>query len=241
MPLTETKQSLVSIIIVTYNASHHLEACLDSIAAQVYPALEVIIIDGGSTDGTLEIIKRYPNVVDFWLSEPDEGIYDAMNKGLKHITGNWVYFLGADDVLLPAFSEMITNEVKDSHYIYYGNTIFKGEKYKGYMDKYRQAKHGFNHQTMIYPAKVFKKYTYNTTYKISADRILNIACMRDKDYEFKYVDYIIAEFGDTGVSTLHDDPVFEREKYRIIFKNFGFLVGVRYLIKGFKDRYIRRM
>jgi glycosyltransferase involved in cell wall biosynthesis len=236
----KTEFPLVSILIVTFNAEKHLEACLASIAAQTYPALEVVIIDGKSTDRTVDIIKNYTHIVQFWLSEPDKGIYDAMNKGLKYITGDWVYFLGADDTLLPDFSKMLLHEVRDDRYIYYGNTLFKNEKYKGYLNRYRQAKHGFNHQTMIYPAKVFKKYSYNTKYKISADRMLNIDCMNDTNFEFKYVDYIIARFNDTGVSTLYEDPVFEKEKYRIVFKNFGFLIGIRFLIKGFKDKFIRR-
>lgn len=240
MPEFDTEHPLVSIIIVTFNAGEHLDACLASIAEQSYPALEVIIIDGGSTDGTLDIIKNYSQTVSFCLSESDDGIYDAMNKGLAYMTGDWVYFLGADDTLLPDFSVMLSRELKDGRYIYYANTIFKNEKYKGFMTKYRQAKYGFNHQTMVYPAKVFGKYRYNTKYVISADRILNIQCMRDEDFEFKYVDYIIANFNDTGVSTLYKDPVFEREKYGIVFKNFGFLIGIRYLIKGFKEKYIRK-
>ena len=230
---------LVSIIIVTYNAEKHLANCLKSIQEQSYPNLEVIVIDGKSTDNTVDIIKHFSSVVSFWISEPDGGIYDAMNKGLEHIHGDWVYFLGADDVLLPGFTTMLLNEVKDDHYIYYANTIFRNEKYKGYMDKYRQAKLGFNHQSMFYPAKVFQKYRYNTKYKISADRMLNIACMNDPEFEFRYTDYVIARFGDTGVSTLEKDPVFEKEKYRIIFKNFGFLIGVRFLFRGLKEKYIR--
>src|SRR5580693_3513958 len=95
----------ISIIIVTYNAAATLQVCLESIYSQSYKDLEIIVIDGQSTDGTVDILKQNTARLAYWKSEKDEGVYDAMNKGVKHLTGQWVYFLGADDELLPGFSE----------------------------------------------------------------------------------------------------------------------------------------
>ena len=90
----------ISIIIATYNAADPLPGCLDSIAAQTYPHLEVIVGDGASTDGTLDILRDYEGRLNLrWISEPDEGVYDAWNKALAVASGDWICFLGADDRL----------------------------------------------------------------------------------------------------------------------------------------------
>lgn len=88
---------LVSVIVAVYNGAATLEQCLDSIAHQTYENIELIVIDGGSRDGTLDIIGRREAHIAAWLSEPDRGVYDAWNKGLKRVHGEWVCFIGADD------------------------------------------------------------------------------------------------------------------------------------------------
>lgn len=88
-----------SIIIATYNAGETLQRALDSVANQKNQDKQLIIIDGGSDDNTLDIIKHNQECIDFWISEPDNGIYSAWNKALPYVDGQWVYFLGADDYL----------------------------------------------------------------------------------------------------------------------------------------------
>lgn len=95
------KFKLLSIIIATFNAEKTLQRCLDSIADQKTDEVELIIIDGGSTDDTISIIKHNYSSIDFWLSEPDKGIYDAWNKGIDKATGKWIQFVGSDDFVLP--------------------------------------------------------------------------------------------------------------------------------------------
>lgn len=92
---------LVTIITSTFNAVSELENSIKSVIAQSYPNVEYIIIDGGSTDGTLEIIKKYEKNISIIISEKDNGIYDAWNKDLSLATGDWIAFLGADDEYLP--------------------------------------------------------------------------------------------------------------------------------------------
>lgn len=88
----------ISIVIATYNAGRVLRDCLRSCVEQTWQDREIIVIDGGSTDDTLEIIRNYRNHIAYWSSEHDRGIFDAWNKALDHVTGSWVLFRGADDV-----------------------------------------------------------------------------------------------------------------------------------------------
>lgn len=87
----------VSVITVCYNAVSAIQRTILSVLSQTYENIEYIIIDGKSTDGTLAIIKKYESRIAFWLSEPDNGIYDAMNKAIDKATGEWVLFMNADD------------------------------------------------------------------------------------------------------------------------------------------------
>ena len=90
----------ISIIIATFNASATIKRCLDSIVPQLTEECELVIIDGGSKDSTNEIIDSYGDKIAIHVSEPDKGIYDAWNKGIRLSSGEWVAFIGADDVLL---------------------------------------------------------------------------------------------------------------------------------------------
>ena len=89
---------LISVVTVSYNAVSTIEQTIISVLNQMYSNIEYIIIDGGSTDGTVDIIKRYDDKIAYWRSEPDRGIYDAMNKGILQAKGEWIYFIGASDL-----------------------------------------------------------------------------------------------------------------------------------------------
>lgn len=94
-----TSKPLISVIIAVYNGAKTLQRCIDSISNQTYPNKEIIIIDGDSTDGTVEIIRSNQDKITYWRSEPDNGIYNAWNKALDHVNGDWICFLGSDDYL----------------------------------------------------------------------------------------------------------------------------------------------
>ena len=108
----------ISIIVATYNAGATLENCLQSIIPQLNDQIELIIIDGKSTDNTLDIVNEKQQYITFFLSEPDKGIYDAWNKGIMHAKGEWIMFIGADDTLLPnairTYLDYLRN-LEDSH------------------------------------------------------------------------------------------------------------------------------
>ncbi len=98
--MTEHPNALITIIIAVFNGAKTLQQCIDSVAQQSYPNKQLIIIDGGSTDGTVELLQANDQSISYWVSEPDAGIYNAWNKGLVKTKGEWVCFLGADDYFL---------------------------------------------------------------------------------------------------------------------------------------------
>src|SRR5690554_1584625 len=108
---------LITVVTVVYNGAEFLEDTIKSVIEQTYDNVEYIIVDGGSIDGTLEIIKKYGHAIDYWVSEPDKGIYDAMNKGINLMCGGWVVFLNADDYFVS--NDVISKiNFKDFEFIY---------------------------------------------------------------------------------------------------------------------------
>lgn len=123
--------SKVSIITVVYNAAQLLEKTILSIKEQSWPNIEYLIIDGGSTDGTKEIIAKHADRIDYWISEADKGLYDAMNKGLKAATGDFVWFMNAGDLIYsPETLQKIFNEHGSAHDIYYGDAMIVDSDYQ---------------------------------------------------------------------------------------------------------------
>jgi glycosyltransferase involved in cell wall biosynthesis len=237
------ENTLISIIIATYNAGAQLQECLASIDEQAYDNIEILIIDGGSTDNTLEIVKNFNGRSITCVSERDKGIYDALNKGIKLAKGNWLYFMGSDDRLLPDFS-VLASKLENPNTIYYGNThenydpenkpsftILTGE-----FSKYRLAKYCINHQAIIYPAKAFEKYSYDTKYKVFADYALNLALWGDNDFKREHHELMIVSYDMTGFSSLNVDITFKQEKAALIKKNLGWVVYLRFMLKKLKKR-----
>lgn len=231
-------QSLISVVIVTYNAEALLQRCLNSIYSQQYTQIEIILIDGDSKDRTVTIIQKNAARIVFWISEKDNGIYDAMNKALNYVKGQWVYFIGVDDVLTPEFSAL-AQQLHDPTTIYYGSVWKSGKKYLGKLSPYHQAKTGINHQAMIYPAQVFAKKRYDTQYTISADHVLNMELHKDPLYNFEFQDFTIAVFNDTGVSSLKKDQLFEKRKANLILQNYGWGIYFRFLFKTLKAKLLK--
>jgi glycosyltransferase involved in cell wall biosynthesis len=169
------KNPLITIITVVFNNKKFLEKTIKSVLSQSYQNIEYIIIDGGSTDGTLEIIKKYNKKISFWISEKDYGIYDAFNKGLKYATGDLIGFVNSDDILLKDASEYLVK--------YYRNhsdaDFFFGsvKKHWGILHGYKPWKIKFtwgfytSHSTGFFIKKKLVKLVgmYNIKYKYSAD------------------------------------------------------------------------
>nr|WP_067053486.1 glycosyltransferase family 2 protein [Mucilaginibacter sp. L294] len=226
---------LISIIIPTFNSAAVLKDCLLSITGQPEKKLEIVIIDGGSTDGTLAILKEFEKDIAIMVSEPDKGIYDAMNKGITKATGKWVYFMGGDDRLLPGFSEMAAL-LKDEDTLYYGDVSSGGDMLQGAFSNYRLAKYCMNHQTIFYPASVFKKYRYSMRYKVYADYALNLQVWGDRDFKKQHYPIKVVWYDLGGFSATNNDEVFKKEKPMLIKQSMGGLMYLRFLYKRRKEQ-----
>ena len=211
----------ITVVTVTYNAEKCLEETILSVINQTYPNIEYIIIDGGSTDGTIDIIKKYETHIDYWISEPDKGIYDAMNKGWKISNGEWIYYLGSDDILLKNGLASLMNETNNEADIIYGNIIYdkdwgKIEK-KAYPPKCLNHFMCCSHQAAIMKRNVIEQLNgFNINYSVIADFDLFQRAYLKK-YVFKYVDKAIAIFCMKGVSSYNLSLEFER--YHILKNN----------------------
>lgn len=210
----------ISVITAVYNGIDSLEPSINSVLNQTYNNIEFIIIDGGSTDGTVDIIKKYEDRIAFWVSEKDKGVYDAMNKGVERATGEWIYFLGSGDILLNVM-DRISKLLIDSNKVYYGD-VFRldtQEKYDGEFSAYKLAITNICHQAIFYPVSVFIKHRYNLKYKIMADHILNMQCFGDK-YQFTYFPFTIAIYEGDGYSANNIDQEYMKDKLHLVKENF---------------------
>ncbi|MGN6491567.1 MAG: glycosyltransferase family 2 protein [Agriterribacter sp.] len=233
---------LISIIIATYNSGSYIYDCLLSIASQKIKNIEVVIADGGSTDNTRTVVESFKQLNISWKSEPDKGIYDALNKGAARAKGRWFHFLGSDDRLLPGFSQL-AEKLEDEKTIYYGNSephFNEGQKrfelLSGEFSNYRLAKYCMNHQSMLYPALVFKKYSYNLRYKVFADYDLNMKLWGDKEFTKKHYPVSVALYNMSGFSTVANDDLFKKEKPALVRKSFGMGIYLKYMLKKIKKK-----
>jgi len=119
---------VISVVTVVYNARDVLEDTIRSVLGQSYPLTEYVIIDGGSSDGTVDLIRRYEGSIAYWVSKRDLGIYDAMNKGLAASKGEWILFINAGDQLYsPRTLELLSRDLTDDFDVVYGDVEIKYE------------------------------------------------------------------------------------------------------------------
>jgi len=203
---------IISIVVVVKEGVSTLHQCIDSVLNQTYQKKELIIIDGGSTDGTVDIIKDAESVIDYWESKPDRGIYHAWNKALAHANGDWVYFLGSDDYFWDSHVlQNIANHLKTSPAnIVYGqvNVIDKNGNIVGtYGEPWEKIAKSFlelmvlPHQGVFHNTKLFKIYgNFDEKYKICGDYDLLLRELKNHGALF-VDDIIIAGMRHGGVSS----------------------------------------
>lgn len=232
-------EPLISVIIVTYNASGFLQNAIDSVVNQTYKKIELIIIDGNSTDNTVDIIKKNQSIINYWISEPDNGIYDAMNKGVNHCSGDYIMFLGADDLLRNTL-HLLVNQMTVPDVVYYGDVCFQKskKKYDGLFDEYKITVKNICHQAILYPKRIFDKYSYNLKYKIRADHYLNLQCFSDEKIQFKYVDLIVTDYFELGFSSSSIDYDFNNDRLEFIRNHFNKSVYYYCIFRRFISKYI---
>lgn len=193
-----------------------------SVAKQQFRNVEYIVIDGGSTDGTVDILKKHEDVINSWTSGPDKGIYDAMTRGVGLAKGRWVYFLGADDVLLDSLTK-VAGYLKGENTVYYGDVYYPGSHkvYDGVFTMRKLMFKNISHQSAFYPRQLFNEHNFNTKYRTHADYELNMRLFCKYAYTFEYMPVLVAVYNDCdGVSTLAEDTDFLADKKAIIRNYF---------------------
>lgn len=223
---------LISIITVVYNGEEHLEKTVQSVINQTYDNVEYIIVDGGSSDGTLEIIKKYEDAIDYWVSEKDAGIYDAMNKGVKLCSGEVIGLINADDWYeLDAVREISkAYTISDKETIFYAhlNTILDDKKsYIAYPSQdLFMLKKGMilSHPTVFVPKEIYNRHgLFSTKYKIASDWDLMLRLYL-AGVNFHEIKSVVANFRIGGASFIIDkNSVKEKHEIRKDHKVYNFI------------------
>lgn len=223
----------ISIITVTYNAEATIERTLESVAMQTYPDIEHLVIDGASKDRTVEIARRYPHAI--VVSEPDKGLYDAMNKGLKRATGDYLCFLNAGDKLhskdtLAHLIELVSNGSPvgvlygDTHIVdAQGNFLRSRRLTPPEHLTWRSFKAGMLvcHQAFYINRRIAQPY--DLTYRFSADFDWCIRCMKEgekRGMKNLYLREPLADYLSEGMTTANQKASL-KERFRIMAKHYG--------------------
>lgn len=207
----------VSIITVTFNAEKVIEETIDSIIRQDFTNYEMIVIDGGSRDNTLDILNKYRKFINFMVSEPDNGIYDAMNKGINHSRGKWLCFMNAGDVF---YNDHVLTDVFSNHdyseqaKLLYGDVSMVFDNNRECIKnsstlKGRDVPINLCHQATFTDGDYLREHNYDVSYKIAADTnsFYNIY---KAGYILQYVPVIISKYeASLGVSSKNVNLIFK--------------------------------
>jgi len=228
---------LISVVTVVYNGEKYLEQTINSVLDQGYDNVEYIIIDGESTDETLEIIKKYEDKIDYWVSEPDGGIYDAMNKGISLASGEYIGFLNADDWYPENSMELVMNaSIKSKPDYIFGDMNLYNEnvlikKRKPYKYKYGTP---IGHQAFFSKTSLMKENPFNITYKMAADFDFMIKLMKT-NHSCVQVNKNLANFRITGVSSRSN---LDQECFMIYKEHFGLFKAIIFYVRNTKQPFI---
>ena len=237
----------ISIVTVVYNSVDQIETTILSVLNQSYPKIQYIIIDGGSTDGTLDILEKYRNQIDLIISEPDKGIYDAMNKSVNYCKGEWLNFMNSGDIfdsteiIEQIFNSNTTDEfniIYGKHKVAYGNKIISkksnpvNELWKGMT---------IQHQSIFIRKSILEEYPFNTNYKFAADFDILYYCYK-KGYQFKFINKFVSIVASNGVSELNSVKTYsEFKKIALFHENSNINLSKYYNNLILKRKFIRFM
>lgn len=199
----------ISIITVVYNGEKYLQQTIDSVYNQTYKNIEYIIIDGGSTDGTLDIIKKNKEKISKWISEPDKGLYDAMNKGSRLANGELIGTINSDDWYELDAIETVVNAYLEhpQRKIFHadkncidpnGKDHIKKARTSSFLLKYHAMV--LNHPTMFVHKDIYKKHKYNTELSSLSDYQFTLEVFLDDFSVFYYIPKVISNFRLGGIS-----------------------------------------
>ena len=225
-------QPLLSIITINYNDAIGLQKTIISVVTQSFKDFEYLIIDGNSNDGSKTIIEKYKNNIHFAVSEPDTGIYNAMNKGITIAKGKYLLFLNSGDILngTKALFDFV-NHTNFEGDIIYGDYQFKeGSKvYPDYLTPHFFMRTSLPHQSTFFKREVFDAMGfYDEKYKIVSDRAFYIKCFLSNQFKFRHIHYPLSVFDLSGISNdlnfkirkeAEDEQVF-KEYYSIYYEDY---------------------
>jgi glycosyltransferase involved in cell wall biosynthesis len=219
----ETNQPKISIITVCLNAVNTIDATIKSVLKQTFKNIEYLVVDGASTDGTIALLEKYSNEGKLnFISERDNGIYDAMNKGLRMANGDWIFFIGSDDTL---FNDEVIERIFSSDYsnaeIIYGNVqlLHSGKIYDGPFDHEKLSQRNICHQGMFVKNSVYKKLGgFNNEYPVAADYVFNLQWM-GMGAPAVYIEEIISIYNEQGLSFHVRDQKFHDDRDKLLVEN----------------------
>jgi glycosyltransferase involved in cell wall biosynthesis len=210
----------ISIITINYNNLEGLKRTMESVVNQTWQEFEYIVIDGGSTDGSAAYIESQSKKIDYWVSEPDSGIYNAMNKGIDKATGDYLLFLNSGDYLVgeDVFAQFV--DFKPIEDIVYGNTLINNGKTQIIKKMPQKMTIGnaltntINHQSIFFSKNLFiDGERYDCNYKIVADWVFTNNAIIKKNSSTRHIDLVIPNYEANGVSSDMQLRVNERKSY----------------------------
>ena len=211
----------LSIITVNLNNRDGLQKTIDSVVSQTFHDFEWIVIDGGSTDGSKELIEQYADHFAYWVSEPDKGIYNAMNKGIKVARGEYLQFLNSGDWLWEDTTlEKVFNQHLDEDILYGNNVEVSGKVYVSpdELDTLHFYRSTINHQASFTRASLLKETLYDESYKVVSDWLFYMKKVVFENASYRKLDIIITS-GQAGCS--YDLALYASERDEILKKTFS--------------------
>lgn len=230
----------ISIITIVFNNDRTLEGTIESVLNQTYPNIEYIIVDGGSTDNTLSIIKKYEQSIK-WISEPDRGISDAFNKGILMSSGDLIGIINADDWYEKDAIEIIVENLEDEIDVYCGNIRLIDKSSE--ISKYKKSKISWLSLGMhvMHPSVFVKRSVYNKVglfnidYKIAMDYDMLLR-IRRHSFRFKYIDRTIANMRLNGASS--DVKKMHAEELKVMRNNLSGSSFILAIISNYTNRFL---
>lgn len=229
----------LSIITINYNNCDGLRKTIESVVNQTWQDFEYIVIDGGSTDGSVEVIKESADHIDYWVSEPDKGIYDAMNKGIDKAKGEYCLFMNSGDIIYqPTTLENVHQQLNGADIIYGRMLLANGLWTTPYQNI--TLKHFFEgtlpHQAAFIHHALFTQYPYDTHYRIVSDWKFWVEALICGNCSYKFIDHKIAVFDGSGISSSNWGLQLQ-ERERILTELFPPRVLVDYKTLLYGDTY----
>lgn len=240
----------VSVITINYNNKEGLDKTIQSVINQTWSDFEYIIIDGASTDGSKELIESYSDKIDYWVSEPDTGVYNAMNKAIKAANGEFVIFMNSGDTFYEnSVIEKVNPILIDEFDIYYGDNYKikpNSKRKKTYPEKLSFAffySSCINHQSTFIRRKMFFDYfLYNEEYKIVSDWEFFIYTICVENRPYKYLQMTISNYDFTGVSSLDKyKHIAKQEKEEVFNKYFPMFVEDFIKVSDIKSKRLQQV